>query len=144
MMARHAHCAHSPTVHALKEAAIESDRGGWVHRAAMTYSDIQTTDRVVRDETRRASPAGAYIATVGVLVFLASSFVDWLNTDGEGVTGYQLDSLIPFTGYLGVGLALALLYACKRATRRQHRIRGRRPPSRTGGAAPVCAPTAAH
>src|SRR3954454_12800142 len=86
-----------------------------------TMNTVYPRDHVAREETRRANPVGAYIATAGALVFMASAFVDWVNVGGEGVTGYQLDSLIPFAGYLGVGLALALLYACKRATRRQHR-----------------------
>src|SRR4051794_28595068 len=88
----------------------------------MSSTDFaHSRDRLVPEETRRANPAGAYLATVGALVFLGSSFVDWLDVGGGGGTGHPLDSPIPFAGYLGVGLALALLYACKRATRRQHR-----------------------
>jgi hypothetical protein len=43
------------------------------------------------------------------------------TTASDTFSGYELDSLIPFTAYLGLGLAAALLYAAKRATRRQHR-----------------------
>jgi hypothetical protein len=87
----------------------------------MTESDNYSQRGVVRDETRRANPAGVYVATLGALIFLVSVWLDWLNDGTESVTGYEVDSLIPFTAYLGVGLSLAMLYAAKRATRRQHR-----------------------
>lgn len=36
-------------------------------------------------------------------------------------SGYEADSLIPFAAFLGIGFAIALLYAAGRAYRRQHR-----------------------
>ncbi|NPC96026.1 MULTISPECIES: hypothetical protein [Nocardioides] len=73
------------------------------------------------DETHRANPMGAYVATAGVVVFLIATFLEWVQADDKGFSGYETDTVIPFTAYLGVGLAAALLYAAKRATRRQHR-----------------------
>jgi ABC-type Fe3+-siderophore transport system permease subunit len=75
---------------------------------------------------RRANPMGAYVAAVGVVIFLVSVFLDWFSLADSGsgdnsVAGYNLDSVIPFTAYLGVGLVLALLYAIVRARGRQHR-----------------------
>lgn len=42
------------------------------------------------------------------------------NSDVSRV-GYETDSLVPFTAYLGFGLLLAMLIAGKRARRGQHR-----------------------
>ena len=57
---------------------------------------------------------------------LVSIWLDWLrlgpgDSEQDPSSGYEGDSIIPFMAYLGVGFALALLYALKRADRRQHR-----------------------
>jgi ABC-type Fe3+-siderophore transport system permease subunit len=72
---------------------------------------------------RRANPMGAYVATAGVLVFLIATFLDWVSTEQNTVTGtgYETDTLIPFVAFLGLGLAAALHYALNRARGRQHR-----------------------
>lgn len=84
-----------------------------------------TNARDDRDE-RRASPMGAYIATAGAIVLLVSVYLDWFargpdDTERVSSNGYEGDGVIPLFGYLAVGFALALLYATKRADRRQHR-----------------------
>ncbi|WP_369055555.1 hypothetical protein [Kineococcus terrestris] len=50
-------------------------------------------------------------------------FFDWVTFEGSDVgrVGYETDSLVPFTAYLGLGLLLAMLYARGRARRGQHR-----------------------
>jgi len=78
------------------------------------------------DDTDRAQPIGAYIATLGSLILLVSVWLDWVgmgtgDTETDTSSGYEADSLIPFMGLLGVGLGLGLLYATKRADRGQHR-----------------------
>lgn len=73
---------------------------------------------------RRANPTGAYVATAGVGVFLVSTYLDWVSTKGETTTsgsGYETDTVIPLLAFLGVGLAVALLYTLNRARGRQHR-----------------------
>ena len=72
---------------------------------------------------RRANPMGAYVATAGVVVFLIATFLDWVSTEDESVTGtgYETDTVIPFVAFLGLGLVAALHYALKRARGRQHR-----------------------
>ncbi len=72
---------------------------------------------------RRANPMGAYVATAGVVVFLIATFLDWVSTEQNTVTGtgYETDTLIPFVAFLGLGLAAALHYALNRARGRQHR-----------------------
>ncbi|MGY2127733.1 hypothetical protein [Blastococcus sp. SYSU DS0617] len=72
---------------------------------------------------RRANPMGAYVATAGVVVFLIATFLDWVSTQDDSVTGsgYETDTVIPLLAYLGIGLAAALLYAAGRARGRQHR-----------------------
>lgn len=77
---------------------------------------------------RRANPMGAYVAIAGIVVFTIAVFLDWIsadnangNRDGQTVTGYETDALIPFVAFLGLGFAAALLYAQARAYRRQHR-----------------------
>lgn len=87
----------------------------------MSNTANQSNRNIVQDDPRRANPTGAYVMTAGALLFLIATFLDWLDNGDDTYSGYELDSLIPFTAYLGVGLALALLYAAKRATRRQHR-----------------------
>jgi hypothetical protein len=72
-------------------------------------------------DPHRADPKGAYIATVGVIIFVIATFLSWIATDDKSFSGYEADTVIPFTAYLGIGFAAALLYAAKRATRRQHR-----------------------
>ena len=66
---------------------------------------------------------GAYVATAGVVVFLIATFLDWVSTQDDSVTGsgYETDTSIPLVAYLGVGLAAAVLYALNRARGRQHR-----------------------
>jgi hypothetical protein len=90
----------------------------------MTTSSSTSHDRV--DDPRRASPVGAYITTVGALIFLVSVWLDWVtlgpgDSEGNPSSGYEADSLIPFMAYLALGFALALLYATVRASQRQHR-----------------------
>jgi hypothetical protein len=72
---------------------------------------------------RRANPMGAYVATAGVVVFLIATFLDWVSTQDDSVTGtgYETDTTIPLVAFLGLGLAAALLYALNRARGRQHR-----------------------
>ncbi|AWB93478.1 hypothetical protein [Aeromicrobium chenweiae] len=72
-------------------------------------------------DPHRADPKGAYIATAGVVIFVVATFLAWIATDDKSFSGYEADTVIPFTAYLGLGFAAALLYAAKRATRRQHR-----------------------
>jgi hypothetical protein len=73
-----------------------------------------------RDRTK-ADPKGAYIATVGAVIFAIATFLAWIQADDKSFSGYEADTIIPFTAYLGLGFAAALVYAAKRATRRQHR-----------------------
>jgi hypothetical protein len=80
-----------------------------------------TPNRDHTHDTHRADPKGAYIATAGVVIFVIATFLKWIQTDDKSFSGYEADSVIPFTAYLGIGFAAALLYAAKRATRRQHR-----------------------
>lgn len=84
-----------------------------------SYEESMSRDHA-RD-VHRADPRGAYVATAGVAVFVIATFLQWIETDTKGFSGYEADTLIAFTAYLGVGFAAALLYAAKRATRRQHR-----------------------
>ena len=80
--------------------------------------------RAAADETdhRRANLTGAYVATAGVVIFNIAVFLSWATTDGdESFSAYEADSLWPFAAYLGIGFAVALLYASSRAYRRQHR-----------------------
>ena len=72
---------------------------------------------------RRANPMGAYVATAGVVVFLIATFLDWVSTQDESVTGsgYETDTTIPLVAFLGLGLVAGLLYALNRARGRQHR-----------------------
>ena len=74
----------------------------------------------------RATPVGAYVATLGSLILLVSVWLDWIglgvgDSDPNPSSGYEADSLIPLMGLLGLGFSLALLYATKRADRGQHR-----------------------
>jgi hypothetical protein len=62
-----------------------------------------------------------YVMAAGAIVFLISTFLGWVDVGDTTFSGYETDTTIPFTAYLGVGLAAALFYAAKRATRRQHR-----------------------
>lgn len=72
---------------------------------------------------------GAYISIAGIALFTIAVFLKWLSADladttqtgSRSVSGYETDPLIPFIAYLGIGLAVALLYAMTRANRRQHR-----------------------
>ena len=94
----------------------------------MTSSPSTTSSsaRVGDDDDRRASPVGAYIAALGGLIVFASIWFNWTtfgpaDSEARPYAGYESDGVIPLMGYLGVGFALALLYATKRADRRQHR-----------------------
>ncbi|WP_222269661.1 hypothetical protein [Modestobacter marinus] len=72
----------------------------------------------------RAKPTGAYVAIAGIALFFIATFLDWVSTTGDQATsasGYEADTVIAFTAFLGVGLAAALLYALQRARRNQHR-----------------------
>ena len=78
------------------------------------------------DDVRRANPLGAYVTTVGALIFLVSVWLVWAqlgpsDQEANPSSGYEADGVIPLMAYLGVGFSLALLYATKRADRRQHR-----------------------
>lgn len=83
----------------------------------------------VADADRRANPLGALLAIVGIAGFSVAVFLAWLgpanDTNVQGgdraVSGYNLNAVIPFAALLGIGLAIALLYAQGKATRRQHR-----------------------
>jgi ABC-type Fe3+-siderophore transport system permease subunit len=88
----------------------------------MTNSSSSAHRGDVRHD-RRANPMGAYVATAGVVVFLIATFLDWVSTQDDSVTGsgYETDTTIPLLAYLGIGLAAALLYALNRARGRQHR-----------------------
>ncbi|MCW2582862.1 MAG: hypothetical protein JWQ53_1652 [Klenkia sp.] len=83
----------------------------------------RTDTHVVGD--RRANPVGAYVAITGIVIFTIATFLDWVSTtDPETPTsgsGYETDTVVPLLAYLGLGLAVALLYAASRARGRQHR-----------------------
>lgn len=85
-------------------------------------SGTTSSSRVV--ERVAASMTGAYVAVAGILILNVSVFLQWATNDdenGSGFSGFEADSLNPFMAYLGIGFAVALLYAGKRAYRRQHR-----------------------
>src|SRR3712207_3672614 len=95
------------------------------YRTIMAANDRTTTSagRTVA-HTRRANTTGAHVATAGVVVFLIATYLDWVSTEGEQSTsaaGYEADTTIPLVAFLGIGLAVALQYAAKRARGRQHR-----------------------
>ena len=89
---------------------------------ANSSTSAHSDDRVLRHD-RRANPVGAYVATGGVVIFLVATFLDWVSTQDDTITGtgYETDSTIPLLAYFGVGLAIALNYAVSRARGRQHR-----------------------
>ena len=72
-------------------------------------------------DTTKADPKGAYITTAGAAIFTIATFLAWIQTDDKSFSGYESDTIIPFTAYLGLGFAAALLYDANHATRRQHR-----------------------
>ena len=75
-------------------------------------------------QENRAQPTGAYVAIAGIAIFVVATFLDWVSTPGAEATsasGYEADTVVPFTAFVGIGLAVALLYALQRARRRQHR-----------------------
>lgn len=84
---------------------------------------MSTSTRDLTVDRVRAAMTGAYVALAGVVIFNLAVFLDWATSEGDdsGFSGYESDSLIPFMAYLGIGFAVALLYAGKRADRRQHR-----------------------
>jgi Co/Zn/Cd efflux system component len=86
----------------------------------MNNSHTPRNDRTTYDP-HRANPMGAYVTTGGAVIFLVATFLAWIQTDDKSFSGYEADTVIPFTAYLGIGFSAALLYAAKRATRRQHR-----------------------
>lgn len=77
----------------------------------------------VRVERVQASLTGMYTAVAGIVILNAAVFLDWATPPGQatGFSGYESDSLIPFSAYLGIGFAIAMMYAARRAYRRQHR-----------------------
>jgi hypothetical protein len=90
-------------------------------------SDTHTTSGGVNTaHHHRANPTGAIIAAVGSVILFVSMWLPWTGI-GPGdradrvINGYEADSTIPFMGCLAIGFALALLYALKRADRKQHR-----------------------
>ena len=86
------------------------------------YPKSMTTQNPVPRSVRQASPTGAYVAVAGIVLFNLAPFGQWFDDEqGNAVSGYEGDSLIPFIAYLGLGLAFAVLYALKRASRGQHR-----------------------
>lgn len=72
-------------------------------------------------ERAQASLTGLYLAVAGVVIFNIAVFLTWVSQDDDDFSGYESDSLVPFAAYLGLGLAVALLFAAGRADRRQHR-----------------------
>lgn len=77
----------------------------------------------VEVERVRANLTGAYVTIVGAILLVVSVFLDWASNDEDNTSysGYEADSLVPFSAYLGIGFAAALMYAGSRAYRRQHR-----------------------
>lgn len=75
----------------------------------------------VEIERVRANTTGLYVTLAGVVIFNVAVFFEWATTSDDGFTGYESDSLWPFAAYLGIGFAVALLYAANRAYRNQHR-----------------------
>ena len=80
-------------------------------------------DLNARRDTRTAGKAGLGLAAAGIVVFNVAPFLDWVHLDGTAGEriGYETDSLVPFTAYLGLGLLISMAYAAKRARRGQHR-----------------------
>jgi hypothetical protein len=72
-------------------------------------------------ERVRASRTGMYVAILGIVIFNVAVFLEWATTSNDGFSGYESDSLWPYSAYLGIGFAAAMLYAAARAYRRQHR-----------------------
>ena len=93
----------------------------------MTTTTRTRKRRTNNPEVERAKPVGAYVATAGSLILLVSVWTNWVGLGvGDSETansssGYEVDSLVPFMGLLGLGFSLALLYATGRADRGQHR-----------------------
>lgn len=92
------------------------------YRQNMTTYNANTD---VHDDNR-ANPMGAYITTLGTLIVLISVWLNWVtigqgDETGRASSGYEADSIVPWMGFLGISLAIALLYATSRADRRQHR-----------------------
>lgn len=93
----------------------------------MTSAYVGSSTRKTEDsESRRANPLGAYITTLGAIITLVAVWLDWITlgpgeSEENASSGYEADGVIPFMGYLGIAFAVALLYATKRADRRQHR-----------------------
>jgi hypothetical protein len=91
----------------------------------MATNDSTTTSRGrTVEHARRANTMGAHVATVGVVIFLIATFLDWVSTEGADSTsgsGYETDTTIPLIAYLGIGLVVGVQYALNRARGRQHR-----------------------
>ena len=93
----------------------------------MGYPMIMTTyNGGGAHEVGRANPIGAYVTTAGTTIVLASVWLNWVtlgrgDETGNASSGYEADSIVPWVAFFGVSLAVALLYATKRADRRQHR-----------------------
>ena len=75
----------------------------------------------VEVERVKANLTGLYVAVAGVAIYNAAVFFEWATANDDGYSGYEADSLWPYTAYLGLGFAAALLYAAQRAYRRRHR-----------------------
>jgi hypothetical protein len=89
--------------------------------ASAEISSGHASDRTVEHE-RRADPTGAHVATAGVVVLLIATLLDRVSTeDGTSASGYEADTVIPVVAHLGLGLAVAPLYAIGRTRGRQHR-----------------------
>ncbi len=76
-------------------------------------------------EPKRANTAGLWVAVLGILIYNVGVYLPWIqdaeDAADESFIGYEVDNLIPWIGFLGLGLAFALIYAMGRAYRRQHR-----------------------
>ncbi len=89
----------------------------------MATADNTGSSARTSHDVREANPTGADVMTAGAVVFLIATFLSWItNQDDESFGGYEADSLIAFTAYLGIGFAIALIMAAQRSERRiQHR-----------------------
>ena len=76
-----------------------------------------------RTTTRRAATTGLAVSAAGALVLNVAPFMNFVDPDGtaDPRTGYETDSLVPWMGYLAIGMVVAMAYAAKRARRGQHR-----------------------
>jgi len=86
-------------------------------------SHQQSGDPRLHDSVRTAKQAGLGVAGLGIVVVdvvvNVAPVLDRVQFEGaeENRTGYETDSLVPFTAYLGIGLLPATAYAAERARR---------------------------